>query len=124
MEKAVRLELSEWQGSLRPLVVFAPAAADPRFKEQGRRLEGHGAELKDRSVSVVDVFEDGDSRASVGRLDEVSVKALRQRFGIGDGEFAVVLVGKDGDEKQRYHEPVSAAALCDLVDAMPVPHHV
>jgi Domain of unknown function (DUF4174) len=62
MEKAVRFDLAEWKGSLRPLVVFAPAAADPRFKEQERRLEGHGAELKDRAVSVVEVFEDGDSR--------------------------------------------------------------
>jgi Domain of unknown function (DUF4174) len=51
------------------------------------------------------------------------VKALRERFGIGDGEFAAVQVGKDGEEKWRYHEPVSAQALCDLVDAMPVPSH-
>ena len=45
---------------------------------------------------------------------------LRKVYGIGDDVFAIVLVGKDGGEKLRSSEPVTADKLTGLVDEMPM----
>ncbi|MCS4120976.1 hypothetical protein GGP45_001318 [Salinibacter ruber] len=37
-----------------------------------------------------------------------------------DDAFRVVLVGKDGTEKRREAEPVSARSVFDTIDAMPM----
>ena len=39
---------------------------------------------------------------------------------MGAGEFAAILVGKDGTEKFRSDEPVRPETLFGLIDAMPM----
>ena len=36
------------------------------------------------------------------------------------GEFTVILIGKDGTEKERFSEPVEPASLFNLIDQMPM----
>jgi hypothetical protein len=47
-------------------------------------------------------------------------ESLHFRFGLTPSTFAVVLVGKDGTEKFRSTQPVSAPALFALIDQMPM----
>ena len=59
---------------------------------------------------VEPLFEDGSDEPA----------AARSRFGVEDGAFATVLVGRDGGEKFRSTEPVPAEKLFGLIDAMPM----
>ncbi|WP_190510597.1 DUF4174 domain-containing protein [Leptolyngbya sp. FACHB-321] len=53
-------------------------------------------------------------------LSSASADRLRQQFGIPPEEFAVILVGKDGTEKQRSQTPVDLELLFRTIDAMPM----
>lgn len=54
------------------------------------------------------------------RLATAESRSLRRRLGIGRKDFAVILVGKDGEEKFRSADPVSLQKICDLIDEMPM----
>jgi hypothetical protein len=57
---------------------------------------------------------------------DVCLQALRpghrwfQAHRLDTAQFTVVLIGKDGSEKFRSHEPVGPAQLFALIDAMPM----
>jgi hypothetical protein len=72
-------------------------------------LQNHGAAFRDRDLLTLDSFEDGPTG-----------EVARREFGIGRGDFAVVLVGKDGGEKLRSTEPLRSRDLLDRIDAMPM----
>ena len=46
--------------------------------------------------------------------------ALYQKITAGKKGFTVVLIGKDGGEKFRDHQPISVQHLFGLIDAMPM----
>jgi len=105
----------------RPLLIFYAQGSDEQLpgsmlRKQQALFEGHEAELKDRDVVLMYVplqrnHESVTSGASSG---------LRKQFHIDDQRFTVVLVGKDGGEKFRSHEPVTIEKLDALIDAMPM----
>ena len=41
-------------------------------------------------------------------------------FNLEEDKFTVLLIGKDGTEKGRWHEPVSVEELFTLIDTMPM----
>jgi hypothetical protein len=84
------------------MVVSAPA--DPSRREQLDALAFDAAAASRRDVIVVDVAE---------RLDAL---ALCDLYGVPPGAFAVLLIGRDGTEQERWDEPVPTAELWDLID--------
>ena len=46
--------------------------------------------------------------------------ALYQKITAGKKGFTVILIGKDGGEKFRDHQPISAEHLFGLISAMPI----
>jgi hypothetical protein len=111
--------LSEMRDRVRPLLIFAPTANDARLLEQVRVVSEHAKEAADRQLVTVAVAEDGNSQAG-HRLADADVAEARRRFHVRPGEFAVVLVGKDGGEKLRAAKPFSFDTLRDAIDAMPM----
>ena len=73
-------------------------------------LQDHEAATEERDLLLESFFEDGSERST----------AARSRFGVEDGTFAAVLVGKDGGEKHRSAGPIAHRKLFDLIDAMPM----
>lgn len=53
-------------------------------------------------------------------LNAASAERLRQQFEITPEAFAVILVGKDGMEKQRSQTPIALAVLFRTIDALPM----
>ncbi len=45
---------------------------------------------------------------------------LAKRFHIKSGQFTILLIGRDGGEKYRTHEPVTTKRLFGIIDAMPM----
>ncbi len=116
---AATVTLAQMRDRQRPLLIFAPAANDPRLLEEGRIVSEHAREAADRNLVTVAVVDHGDLLAG-HRLAEGDVAEARRKFHVGSGEFAVVLVGKDGGEKLRAGEPIPFARLRETIDAMPM----
>jgi len=74
----------------------------------------------DRELMVLEIIEQGQSRAGNQLLSEKSVQAIRKRLGVQAGTFQVLLIGKDGGVKLRSREPVSVNDLFGLIDSMPM----
>ncbi len=45
---------------------------------------------------------------------------LREQFEVGDDEFRVILVGKDGGVKLKENTAISTCRLFGIVDGMPM----
>lgn len=118
--QAGRLDLGAIRGKNRPVLVFAPSADDGRYRKQRDALDDQPAGLIDREVVVLEAFEAGPGRVGDAPMAEADAAGLRRDFRVGPGEFVVVLVGKDGAEKARWSEPLSAQEIFGHVDAMPM----
>jgi Domain of unknown function (DUF4174) len=90
-------------GDPRSVMVFS-APADPQRREQLDALAFDSFAAARRDVIVVDVAE---------RLDAL---ALCDLYRVPPGSFAVVLIGRDGTEVERWDEPVGTDELWALVD--------
>ena len=112
------------RGCYRPLVVLAPSATDRRLKQQQNTLDRAADDMMDRNMLYLPVLASpahfvAPLDAPYALLSASESAALRKRFHVEPGEFAVVLLGEDGGEKLTSHEPVSIEKLNALIDAMP-----
>ena len=112
----------------RVLLVFAPTDQTPEFQQQIATLNRHTRELQDRDLILIPVLTHVGQATTANTLrnahtpiasDSQQVE-LRRRFHVPSGEFAVILIGKDGGEKLREREPLSPEKLFRTIDAMPM----
>src|SRR4051794_5754617 len=92
-------------GAPRSVMVFA-APADPQRREQLDALAFDAVAAGRRNVIVVDVAE---------RLDAL---ALCDHYRVPPGAFAVVLIGRSGNELQRWDAAVPTSELWALIDGL------
>jgi hypothetical protein len=111
------LEPYRWQARL--LLAFAPSAEAPGWAGLQRRLAERGAALADRDLVVFRVLAEGGTRDG-GPLSPRDAAALRERFGVGPGGSALILVGKDGGVKGRYALDADLTDVFLRIDAMPM----
>ncbi len=106
----------------RPVVVFGSKADDAKVAKQRHSWAGPLPEagVKDRDIIVVEVFTQGEGKAGGEVLKPEEARELRQMFSVADDSFAVVLIGRDGGDKFRWTEPVSAQEIFGKIDAMPM----
>ncbi len=112
----------------RPLLVFAPAE-DEQVREQRKLLASREKDLKERQVVVVTSIlthqSAGGDESKLRKEDVVQLEAgeeaaARRRFHVSEGDFTVILIGKDGGEKLRSRTPVTMEKLIKVIDAMPM----
>ena len=90
------------------MLVFASSPTDEPYLRQRRLLQDQDAALDDRDLLTLNFFE------------HTPAGDARKQFGVEEGAFAVVLVGKDGGEKLRSTEPVRPQDLFDRIEVMPL----
>ena len=78
----------------------------------------HADGFRQRDLLLVGL-EGSNDKVPTAMLSAVDDAAARKRFHITPGQFTVVLLGKDGGEKFRSHQPVSWQKLSHTIDAMP-----
>ena len=103
MTTADRLE--HYRTHNRVLLVFAPSAEDKNYLDQKSLLEDAEGGMLERDLVVSLITDLSDP--------------LRADYSVSD-EFTVILIGKDGTEKERFSEPVEPASLFNLIDQMPM----
>jgi len=116
----LEFELSDYQWQHRILLIFAPSTDSSPYRQQMQIWQADAAGTGDRDLKLVQVLGTGESRVDGRSLSSASAERLRQQFGITPEEFAVILVGKDGTEKQRSQTPMDLAMLFRTIDAMPM----
>lgn len=104
----------------RALIVFAPAADSPAFRTQLQLLERHSFELSLYNTVVVPVTAAGlpdhfaFEHLNLATSDDEA--AMRARFHIAPGDFAVVLITPDGSEQARSAKPIDIHTLVARLD--------
>ncbi len=61
---------------------------------------------------------DAPSRIGEHRISAYDVAALRAKYGISSGQFAVILIGKDGQPKSELSEVPEIEQIFGRIDSM------
>ncbi|MDZ5084396.1 MULTISPECIES: DUF4174 domain-containing protein [Mycobacteriaceae] len=117
---AVAAELGDYRWEHRPLLLFAPANSDPRLVETLSRIDANRCDVLDRDMVVGVVVGEGTSTLDGQVIDTQQTQQLMGRYGVGDTDFTVVLIGKDGGEKWRVNDVPSLRTVFAVIDGMPM----
>ncbi len=101
------LNLSAQQKSYRDIWIFASDAGNASFITQKSTL-ANAPDLKERDLQVHEIV---GLKGNENQFKKYKVPAQG---------FTFILIGKDGGEKMRSHEPVSLEKLYRTIDAMPM----
>jgi len=116
--------LAQMRHCYRPLLVFSPAANDPRLLKQQSALDSAADDMMDRFVLLLPVLVRKDGYESpldtpYQLLSQKEIAAAREHFHVLNNQFAVFLLGEDGSIKLYSAAPISITRLNHLIDAMP-----
>ncbi len=103
----------------RPLLVFAEGEKSIKLQQQRTVVERNRAAIEQRDMVVVYVVGD-EVTATFGPPPGLGAPTLRRKYGIKDGEFRAILIGKDGGVKRVAAAPLSIETLAVTIDAMPM----
>ena len=114
------LDLDALRWKNRVFLLFSHSESDASFQSQKKGLAFGAEGVVERELVILEITEQGQSRAGNQLLSGKSVQAIRKRLGVETGPFQVLLIGKDGGVKLRSREPVSTKDLFGLIDSMPM----
>ena len=104
----------------RPLLLFGAGERDPALRKQLDAVESAREGFAERDMVLIVVLGEGTSRIEGRPLSLEDAQQLRAFFEIGNDEFALRLVGKDGDVKRASETVVAMRDIYDQIDAMPM----
>ena len=111
--------LQQLREHARPVLIFAPKPDDPQLEIQMRILAEHAAQAHERDVVGIALPYDNPSPSAV-QLSSDDAEAARRKFHVNPGDFAAILIGKDGGAKLRSSKPLAMEKLEKTIDAMPM----
>ncbi|TNN04325.1 hypothetical protein fugu_001354 [Takifugu bimaculatus] len=115
--------LDQFYEKRRLLIISAPTAANHNYRFQMTNLQHAQCGLDLRHVTVIEVV--GTYPAQIGRIRHTVLPPglalqLRLLLRISQRSFQMVLVDKQGTDKQRYPFPITAAELFTTIDTFPL----
>jgi len=66
------------------------------------------------------LFKEAGSYQGTQVIDSVLRDQFYESFDVAKGNFAVILIGKDGTKKLRQSSPLETDTLFSVIDAMPM----
>lgn len=114
------MDLSPYQWKNRLLFVFAPSRSHPMYDTLHKSLAAQAAEVADRDLVVFEVLESDLSFTNKDIIDPDTARLLREKIDADRGDFAVILVGKDGGVKLKSEEHTNLKDIFSLTDSMPM----
>jgi hypothetical protein len=119
-EPGVTIELGDYQWENRLVLIFAPTAQEPAYIEQAAAFADRDAAIVDRHLLIGQFPVDSTGLFAGQTVSVAGNAALREQFGVGAGDFAVLLIGKDGGVKLRSDVPLTADRIFATIDSMPM----
>jgi len=114
------LDLSQFKWGNRLLLLFAPHRDHPFFFNLHQKIMNRKVEAEDRDLVVFEILESGSSTVNSNDLDPQTALTLRAKYNIQQGEFAIILIGKDGGVKLNRREQTEIEDIFGLIDSMPM----
>ena len=102
------------------LLVFAPSDQDPRYAATRLEAQAAACQIQDRDLVIAWLPLGGPSHLGDRPLAADAQQRLRERYRIGTDDFVVVLIGKDGGEKDRSEDIPDLKGIFSLIDSMPM----
>ncbi|GAA3968120.1 DUF4174 domain-containing protein [Allohahella marinimesophila] len=130
-DSSVEALLQDHAGDKRPILIFG-ADIDDKAVAQISALWSQRAELAERDILIVRVQarqvvvqragrnDDGRSRDVETYTEPALANAFRERFDVPSDDFAVILIGKDGEVKRRSDMVLDASDIFSQIDGMPM----
>jgi hypothetical protein len=112
--------LSRYQWQNRLLLVFAPGAGHATYQRQLATWQANTLGLRERDLLVCTIAGTRAQLAHHPPLDEAETLAIRRFYQVGNPQFVVLLIGKDGQEKLRHLDFLPNPELFAIIDAMPM----
>ena len=118
--------LSQLRWKYRPLLLFSPGENDPALHRQQKLIDDATDALKERDMVVIRVVASATGHyfdpatGKLERLSEETVKQLRLDHDVLLGDFALILIGKDGTEKRRERVVTPLQPIFNQIDSMPM----
>lgn len=111
-KEPVTFQPEDFAGRQAVILIFAPSERSPAYESQiGLFLEDDM--LRRLDAVIVHVLLQGTCLIREDRLDEASAEMLRTAYGVGDNDFLLVLIGRDGTERFRSDAPVQPAVVTE-----------
>lgn len=108
----------KWQD--RVLRVFSPNTYNADYRKQVQILRKSKPGIQERDLKVFYALEQSSASAKGEIIPDGEVQDLRKNFEVSASDYTVILIGKDGTEKLRTHEAISAQKLFEEIDSMPM----
>lgn len=119
-QPAANFDMNDFRWKNRMVVLFAPDAEHPDAVAVLQEVDSYPSEFLDRDMLLVTAFETGRGSVAGKPLTSGAVAALRKEYGVADGAFRLLLIGKDGGVKLDRTESVRLSELFALIDTMPM----
>lgn len=107
-----------WHNRL--LLIFMPDEAHEAYQVQVKELKGKEKSMAERDILVFSIFNEQVKLPDGQVLSAEEARSLRESFIIPAKESVVLLIGKDGTEKLRSRDLITARRLFLTIDAMPM----
>ncbi|MEM8777455.1 MAG: DUF4174 domain-containing protein [Cyanobacteria bacterium P01_G01_bin.49] len=107
-----------WQNRL--LLVFIPKVSDSRLATIEQTITEVECEFQDRDLLLGVFATDAPSFIGTEKIAAYDVAALRAKYGIKSHEFALILVGKDGQPKSQLSSVPEIEQIFGRIDTMPM----
>ncbi|WP_243397323.1 DUF4174 domain-containing protein [Crocosphaera subtropica] len=112
------LEAYRWQNRL--LLVFVPQVEDGRLTSLQNTLNQVECEFKDRDLLLGVLTRNAPSRIGNNLISSYHEAQLRAKYGVNYNQFAVILIGKDGQPKNQLSEVPEIEKIFGQIDNMPM----
>ncbi|MDJ0508736.1 MAG: DUF4174 domain-containing protein [Crocosphaera sp.] len=107
-----------WQNRL--LLVFVPKVEDQRLSTIQQTLKEVECEFKDRDLLLGVFTANAPSRIGNDLISSYDEAQLRANYGVKYNQFAVILIGKDGQPKRELSEVPEIERIFGQIDNMPM----
>ncbi len=112
--------MEEYLWEKRVLLVFTPSADHPHYQAMNQRLPGLPESLRQRDVVIWRIIEDTQISINGELKPQLPTKPFYDYFKVEKGSFAVILLGKDGEEKHRGNKDIGTSCVETIIDLMPM----
>jgi hypothetical protein len=115
--------LDKFQWDKRIVLVFSQTAASVEYETQKKDYDARDLENLERDLIRVDLIADEKAVYINGEKSDLKYHKIRNMFDLGFEEFEVILIGKDGQVKEKWTAPVDMDEIYSLIDKMPMRIH-
>lgn len=115
--------LEEFHHQKRVLLIFSPDTSNEKLHLQHKEINLEPEGIEERDLIVFQIFP-REVKTINGQLrDNLSADNLRVHYRVGEHEYRVLLIGKDGGVKYTARDVLEMKPLFDIIDQMPMRQH-